>query len=110
MRRTTPSPLASNLAEATATGLPRVNYYPPVVITLVAALFLFFVSAVLGLLGVINTFTEWGRASKDQAGSSFLGAGLCGVLSLAALAGVVYFVIVVRMGLRDLGEKPFYTR
>src|SRR6476469_3427064 len=110
MLRRTPNPPASNLAGPPTTGLPRVNYRPPLVVTLLAALFLLLVAAVLGLLGVINTFTEWGRASNNRVGSSFLGAGLCGLLSLVALAGVVYFVFVLSMGVRDLREKLFYTR
>jgi hypothetical protein len=102
--------ISSNLAGAPVTGLPNVRYRPPVVATLLASILLLAFAALLGILGVFNTITQLGLASNNQGGSSFLGAGVCGLLSLVAIAGVVYFVIVVRMGIQDLGDKLVYTR
>jgi hypothetical protein len=102
--------LPSDLANLPATGLPRVNYRPPVVATLLASLLLLFFAALLAFLGVSNTITQLGRASDNQSGGSFLGAGACGLLSLLAVAGVIYFTMAVRMGMQDLGEKLVYTR
>src|SRR5947209_12744025 len=103
MSRSTSIP--SDLAGLPSTGLPQVSYRPPVVATLLASLFLLLVAALLGFFGVSNTITQFGRASSNQEGGSFLGAGACGLLRLLAIAGVIYFTMAVRMGIQDLGEK-----
>src|SRR3954451_21154402 len=108
MNRSTPS--ASDLLTAPTIGLPEVKYRTPVIATLLASFFLLAVAALLGFLGVLNTITQWGNASTNEEGASFIGAGLCGLLSLVALAEVVYFLLAVRMGVQDLGENFIYSR
>jgi len=102
--------LPSNLANLPSSGLPQVSYRPPLVATLLASLLLLLMAGLLGFLGVSNTITQFGRASANESGGSFLGAGACGLLSLLSIAGVVYFAMAVRMGVQDLGEKLMYTR
>src|SRR5437899_12951800 len=91
MRRTTSMP--SNLADVPTTGLPSVSYYPPILATLLASILLLLVAGMLGFFGILNVITAWGRASNNEGDASFLGAGVCGLLTLVALLGTAYFVI-----------------
>jgi hypothetical protein len=108
MSRSTPIP--ANLADAPVMGLPRVSYYPPVVATLVASVVLFLFAGLLATIGLLNTITLLGHAVNKDTGGSYIGAGWCGLLTLVALLGTLYFAMAIAKGVRDLNEKPYYTR
>jgi hypothetical protein len=91
-------------------ALPKINYYPPVVVTTLAAILLFLVILGLGTMGVLNTLTQIDRAANNIPGASFFGAAICGLLSIIALLAGVYFLLAAIKGVRDLGEKPQFTR
>jgi hypothetical protein len=111
MRSMNPSAtLPTSPADGVTGELPRINYYPPIVVTLLAAILIFLFIAGLGVLGALNTITQVGRIASNEAGSSAFGAMLCGTLSLLALLGAAYFLTAVIKGVRDLGEKVQYTR
>jgi hypothetical protein len=108
MSRSTSIP--TNLADAPVVGLPRVNYLPSIVATLVASVVLFLFAALLALAGLLNTITQLGRAVNNETGASYLGAGWCGLLTILALLGVFYFTMATIKGVRDLSQKPYFTR
>jgi len=92
-------------------GLPsRVNYYPPLIATLLAALIIFAMMAALAFFGVLNTLTQWSRASSHETGADILGASFCGLLTLVAFTGAVYFLFALSRGVRDLRAGLYYTR
>jgi hypothetical protein len=91
-------------------GLPKVNYYLPVVVTLAATLLILAVVVVLTFMAISNTFAQWNRAAGSQQDGAILSVMLCGLLSLFGLGGLVYFVIATVKGLRDLWTPLHYTR
>src|SRR4051812_41227181 len=102
--------MRTNLADAPTVGLPSVNYYPAIVATLVASVILFLFAGLLATAGLLNTITQWNRAANNEEGGSYLGTGWCGLLTIVALLGTFYFAMAVAKGVRDLSEKPYYTR
>ena|SRR5436190_3779032 len=104
------APLPANQADVSEGGLPRVSYYTPLITTLVACVVLFLFAAVLALTGLFNTITQWGRASNNEEGGSYLGAGLCGVLTIVAAIIMAYFGVAMVKGIRDMRQQLYYTR
>lgn len=91
-------------------GLPKVSYFPPVVVTLLSAVLVLVVLALLTLLALLNSITQFNRSSQALPGASTFGAGLCGVVGLMGLAVTLYFVVAVWKGIRDLTSTVYYTR
>jgi hypothetical protein len=91
-------------------GLPKVSYFPPIVATLLAALFIFAIATALGLVMLGNTLNQIEHAGSDESGTSLLSAGLCGILSLIFLGISLYLMTAIVKGIRDLGTPLQYTR
>jgi hypothetical protein len=91
------------------TTLPRVNYYPPLIATLLAAALLFVVTAAIGTIAVLNLVSEVGRVQSEGRDFS-LGVGFCGLVGIAILAGALYFFTAIVKGVRDLSAGVYYTR
>jgi hypothetical protein len=105
------TPVASPTASGQpGTGLPRFNYLAPVLATLLAAVFLFLVLALLAIAGVLNTVTQFTRVINNEQGGSPIWGGACGLITLALLAGAYYFLTAILKGVRDLAAKPLFTR
>ncbi len=104
------SSIASGRSENSGPGLPRISYYPPIVATLLAAIFIFAIVATLCVVTALNAFTQLGRVSQHEPDSSLASVGFCGIISLVLLAGAVYFFLAVIKGIRDLGARIYYTR
>ncbi len=104
------SSIASGRSENSGPGLPRIRYYPPIVATLLAAIFIFAIVATLCVVTALNAFTQLGRVSQHEPDSSLASVGFCGIISLVLLAGAVYFFLAVIKGIRDLGARIYYTR
>src|SRR5688500_14687774 len=83
-------------------GLPRINYYLPVIVTLLAAVVVLAVLALLSVLALLNAFTQFERADEGIAGGSAVAGGMCGVLALLGFAGTAFFLTAVVRGVRDL--------
>lgn len=91
-------------------GLPRFSYLPPVIATLLAAAFIFLCMLALAFFGVLNTITGFGKVINGEENASLFSSGLCGVLSLVAIVGTIYFFWATIKGVRDLVTPPYYTR
>jgi hypothetical protein len=91
-------------------GLPRVNYFTPVVVTLTATLFIFLIVLILTLIAIGNSLTQWDKAGSGQEGSAAAGILICGSLSVLGAIGSVYFLLAVIKGVRDLMTPVQYTR
>ena len=91
-------------------GLPKINYMPAIVATLAAAALLLLIMVLLAFFGILNTATQFSGASQNEPGRSSAGGILCGVLTLFALVGVVYFFLALVKGVRDVGSAPYFTR
>ena len=103
-------PAARDAAQGGATGLPRVNYYPPIVATLLAAVFVFIIALALGVVMVGNTVRQLDRSGSDASGTAALTAGICGLASLLFLGCAVYLLTAIIKGVRDLSAPLQYTR
>src|SRR5258708_33153488 len=76
-------------------GLPRVGYYPPLLATLAATLFVFLV--VLGLTVIAignttNTLSQSGASSDTDNGG---GALFCGLLAIVGVITCVYCLFAI---------------
>ena len=91
-------------------GLPQVNYYPPVVITLIAATFLLVVLVLLTLITGLTAITQVGRVGNNESPGSGLTLVACGLVSLLCLGATAFFVWSVIKGVRDLFTPRYYTR
>ena len=96
--------------ERTPEGLPRVSYAPAVVVTLLAAVLLFILMLVLTFFGIANTATIIGRLNTTTSPTTGFDVAACGVPTLVALTGTVYFFTAIIKGIRDLGTPLYYTR
>lgn len=86
------------------------NYYPPMLVTLVAAAFLLVVLALLTLITGLAAITQIGRVGNNDSGGSGLTLVACGLVSLLCLATTAFFVWSVIKGVRDLFTPIYYTR
>ncbi len=86
------------------------NYYPPMVVTLLAAVFLLVVLVLLTLITGLAAITQIGRVSNNEAAGSGLTLIGCGLVSLLCLAATVFFMWSVIKGVRDLFTPLYYTR
>lgn len=100
----------SNVVGMAAGGLPKVNYYAPVVVTLLAAVVLFLFCLGMAIMGALNALTQWNRVADKTPGASGFNVVMCGTVGLIALVGALYFLWAVVKGVRDLGEGPRFTR
>ena len=103
-------PLKPQIEGGAERGLPQVSYYPPVIVTLVAAVFLLVVLAVLTFITGLAAITQAGRVGDSQASGAGLTMFACGLVSLLCLAATVFFVWSVIKGVRDLLSPVYYTR
>jgi hypothetical protein len=91
-------------------GLPRVGYYLPVISTLAATAFVFFVVLALTLIAIGNatsSLSQTGASSNTDAGG---GALFCGVLAIVGLITSGYFLFAIIKGVRDLVTPLQFTR
>lgn len=91
-------------------GLPQVNYYPPMLVTLIAAVFLLVVLVLLTIITGLASITQIGRVSNNESAGSGLTLAACGLVSLLCLAATAFFVWSVIKGVRDLFTPIYYTR
>ena len=91
-------------------GLPRMNYYLPVIVTFLAAVFSFLLVAVLMTFAIFNVVTQVGHMAAGQQGVSLMATAFCGLAGLFCAIGTVYFFIAVIKGFRDIFSPIYYTR
>ncbi len=98
-----------NAIPGTLRGLPRINYYPPVVVTLMASILIFLVLAILTTSSILRLLTRLQYMASCQQ-VSVVDLGLCGLVSIVLVCGTLYFAGVVIKGFRDLRSPVYYTR
>ena len=91
-------------------GLPRMNYYLPVIVTFLASVFSFLLVALLTTFAIFNVSTQVGRIGAGEQNVSLLSTAFCGVVGLFGAIGTVYFFIAVIKGFRDIFSPIYYTR
>jgi hypothetical protein len=91
-------------------GLPRMNYYLPVIVTFLASVFSFLLVALLMMFAIFNVMTQVGRMGAGDQGVSWLTTAFCGVVALICAIGTIYFFIAVIKGFRDIFTPIYYTR
>lgn len=89
-------------------GLPKINYYLPMVATLLATIVVFLMVAALTLVALGNAASQLGQFGSAQ-GSVALG-GFCGILGLVGMVSTLYFFLAMIKGVRDLVTPVYYTR
>lgn len=115
--RTSSSPTSSRrtdargrVKEAPVAGLPTVNYYPPIVATLVTTLVVVLIMGLLTLFALNKVIVELNKASTLNQGDSIVNAGFCGVLTLIGSVATLYFITALIKGIRDLRAPIHYAR
>ena len=91
-------------------GLPRVNYFGPLAVTLAATALIFALMLFLTLVGVGNTISGWNRAATTDDGNALTGVLFCGVFAIFGAMLSVYFLVALIKGIRDLTTPLQYTR
>jgi hypothetical protein len=91
-------------------GLPRVNYYPPLVVTLAATALVFAVVLALTMIALGNTVAQWDKAGSGTEGGAAAGILICGSVFVVGAIGSVYFLIAIIKGVRDLFTPVQFTR
>jgi hypothetical protein len=91
-------------------GLPPINYYPPIVVTLLATLALFLVTVFLTLVAFGNSANAWNNSGAGTEGATPAGFLLCGSVGLFGVGLSFYFLLAIIKGVRDLGTPLHYTR
>ncbi len=91
-------------------GLPRVNYYLPTVVTLLAAVVLALAAGGASLIALLTAVTELEKVSNNEVGASQSTLGLCGLVGIGGLLATVYFAIAAVKGVRDLFTPLYFTR
>lgn len=99
-----------NNKSAAIKGLPRINYYLPLVVTLLATLFIFLIMVFLTLVVTGNSLALWQNATSSQSDSPVMGALMCGVLAIVGTLVSLYFLFALVKGVRDLLMPVYYTR
>jgi hypothetical protein len=89
-------------------GLPRVGYYPPVVVTLAATLFVFLIVLLLTLIAFGDSVSLWNRSAAG--GDETQGILICGLVGIVGAVASVYFLLALIKGVRDLFTPIQYTR
>ncbi len=95
-----------NSKDDPVTGLPRVNYYLPIVVTVLATLLIIVVIGLLTLISVGNTLNNLNRSTENSTAI----ASCCGVLSVIGAASTVYLMFALVKGVRDLTTPLYYAR
>lgn len=109
MNRAIPGRGSSSASKAIE-GLPRVNYYPPLVVTLAATGLVFAVVLALTLIALGNAAAQWDKAGNGTEGGAAAGILICGSVFVVGAFGSVYFLIAIIKGVRDLFTPLQYTR
>ncbi len=109
MKTTVPS-VSAVRGVAPVQGLPGVNYYLPIVVTLLAAGLLLLVLGTLSLFAIFDAVALWGNFARGASDGSALSGMICGVLGLIGLATTAYFFYAMVKGVRDLRTPLYYTR
>jgi hypothetical protein len=91
-------------------GLPRVGYYPPLVATLAATLFVFLVVLALTVIAIGNTAASFDQSKASGDTDNGGGAFFCGALAIVGAVASIYFLLAVVKGVRDLVTPIHYTR
>ncbi len=91
-------------------GLPRINYYLPIVVTLLATLLLFLLVGFLTVVAFGNAANSWNASEGGTAGATPAGFLFCGTFGLVGTALTVYFLLALIKGVRDLSSPLHYTR
>lgn len=91
-------------------GLPRINYYLPIGVTVLSVTFIFLVLAFVSLITASAVITRLGNATSGQSRESVLTIGLCGIPTLLCVLSTLYFFTALYKGFRDLVTPPYYTR
>jgi hypothetical protein len=101
----------SRVPKATAVeGLPRVNYYGPLAVTLGATALITFLMVFLTLIAVGNTISGWNRAATNDDGNALTGVLLCGIFSIFGAIVSIYFIFALVKGIRDVMTPLHFTR
>src|SRR5947208_2837018 len=109
MNRAIPGRRAPSASKAVE-GLPRVNYYPPLVVTLAATALVFAVVLALTLVALGNAAAQWDKAGNGAEGGEAAGVLICGSVFVIGIIGSVYFLLAIIKGVRDLFTPLQYTR
>ncbi len=80
---------------------PPVNYRLPILATIASTLVVITLFVLLAFFTAAWSLRQFTTTADDGTGSPLIG-GLCGVATLAMIAGVVYFSLAVIKGVRDL--------
>lgn len=91
-------------------GLPRVNYYGPLAVTLTATALIFVLVLFLTLVAVGNTINGWNQAAATDDGNALSGVLICGVFSIVGAIMSVFFLVALVKGIRDLMTPLHFTR
>lgn len=98
--------------DLTVPGLPPINYYPPIVVTLLATFLLFVVTAFLTLISFGNALNSWNAsdAGSGTDGATPAGLLLCGSFGIIGTILSGYFLYALIKGIRDLSAPVHFTR
>lgn len=91
-------------------GLPPINYYLPIIVTLIATLTLFLVTAFLTLIAFGNASNAWNASGSGTEGATPAGFLLCGSFGIIGAVMSIYFFYALIKGVRDLTTPLHYTR
>src|SRR5206468_906715 len=80
---------------------PPVNYRLPILATIASTVVVMVLFTLLAFFTAAWSLRQFTGASTDETGSPIIG-GLCGVATLALIAGIVYFALALIKGVRDL--------
>ena len=99
------------LSEAEAIkGLPTINYHLPVVVTLLATSGLFLLVGFLTLVSFSNAAQSWNASGGGAEGGIPTAFVFCGVVGLLGTLLMLYFLLALVKGVRDLSTPLYYTR
>jgi hypothetical protein len=101
---------ARNLRDAPVEGLPTIRYYRPIVATILATLLIIIVVGILTLAALAKTLSQFNPANSINPDDGTPIVGFCGILTLIGLASLVYFILALVKGLRDLRTPVYYAR
>lgn len=91
-------------------GLPTIRYYLPISATILATLLVIFVVGILTFAALAKIFAQFNPAIQSNPEDTTPIVGFCGVLSLIGLVALVYFILALVKGLRDLRSPVYYAR
>jgi hypothetical protein len=101
---------ARDLRDAPVPGLPTIRYHRPIIATILATLLIIIVLGILTLASLAKTLSQFDPANNINPDDATPVVGFCGVLSLIGIVALVYFILALVKGLRDLSSPVYYAR